>query len=442
MGACSSREFVTSSDIPGRDDVAVEVFKNIGLSKYEVNKFFMLYNKIDCDHSGLISSTELFNYLRLETTELAIKMFNSFDIDGNARLDFCEFTLSMWNFLTLSTNLLPSLVFYLFDSDNNRELDWFEVKSIVETIHTTSALRNAALKRIIDDMQFHAPFSHSEFNKYCYDNPYVYQPLTVLQLSWRERMLGNAFWSRLISRRVNNVAQQQPDYASRLITFIKEKIQERKAMKRMAKRERARQNQWDRLQHRKTTNKSYQREDMTFEYFSNARQRTKSVHHVPVHKKRARRTPVFDAEPIDMGDADDNISDSSAADSSGDSIDPHPYATMYAAVMKSLGRPHNLGDLLKPQRDPRRYRTLSKDISSVCGPEIQDPKSSLKSSQSLPNSSPMEDSSKFSLSSRSMTSVETIPPKKKKSVSFNEKKTVIYFAPSTRRVAPHPHCCT
>lgn len=95
MGCVGSIEFQQDNSIPGRDEIAMETFDELGIIKSELDIFFTAFVDIDADNSGYIRGDEFFAYFRIEQTSFNKRLFISMDTDNTGYLNFCEFVCAM-----------------------------------------------------------------------------------------------------------------------------------------------------------------------------------------------------------------------------------------------------------------------------------------------------------------------------------------------------------
>ena len=84
----------------------LDLFKELRLSKEEIERLLKSFNDIDVDGSRKVRMDELFGSCRIEETSCNKKIFGIFDSDGSGTLTFSEFG-------TNPSPLSPSLSFFL-----------------------------------------------------------------------------------------------------------------------------------------------------------------------------------------------------------------------------------------------------------------------------------------------------------------------------------------
>jgi Ca2+-binding EF-hand superfamily protein len=210
MGGCGSTSQSDLFPLLGRDEFAFEILSKIGLTNSEVRKFGLMFDDINTDKSGIVTSVDVLSYLNMEPDEISIRLLSSFDVENIGTLTFCEFTCALWNFLSLDTRNLPSFLFHLFDNERLFILNNSQIKSALKMIHQKSNDR-VVLKKLMDELQDLTPITRPIFRKYCQRNPSLCHPVVSLQLLMRKNVFGEIFWAGLCRRRLGDTALLEAD---------------------------------------------------------------------------------------------------------------------------------------------------------------------------------------------------------------------------------------
>jgi Ca2+-binding EF-hand superfamily protein len=210
MGGCGSTNQGDLFPLLGSDEFALEILSKIGLTNSEVRKFCLMFDDINADKSGIVTSVDVLSYLNMEPDDLSMKLLSSFDIENIGTLTFCEFTCAIWNFLSLDTRNLPSFLFHLFDNERLFILNNSQIKSALKMIHQKSNDR-VVLKKLMDELQDLTPITRPIFRKYCQRNPFLCQPVASLQLLMRKNVFGEIFWAGLCRRRLGDTTLLEAD---------------------------------------------------------------------------------------------------------------------------------------------------------------------------------------------------------------------------------------
>jgi Ca2+-binding EF-hand superfamily protein len=227
MGVCASSEDLHKAallPVLKRDEFALQMFTKIGLTNAEVRKFCTMFDEINTDKSGIITSVELLSYLDMELDDLSIKILSPFDAINVGTLTFCEFTCALWNFLSMDTRNLPSFVFHLFDQERLFILNYTQLKSALKVIHQKSTHDREILNTIMEEMQGLTPMTRPIFRKYCQRNPFLCQPVVSLQQLMRKNVFGELFWSILCRRRLGDTNLLEADYLFKIRDHATKKV--------------------------------------------------------------------------------------------------------------------------------------------------------------------------------------------------------------------------
>lgn len=204
-----------------------ELFRELRLSKQEVDKFLSAFNEIDLDGSGMIRMDELFGSCRIEESHCNKKIFGMFDSDNSGTLNFSEFgtlyhvslfrsfllVCAMWMFLTLSESDLALFLYNLFDADHSGALDVSEIKNIISVVHHKLLNGRTPIQRLLDELSKRDHrMTSDEFASWAKSNPSLLEPIFHLHLDLRKQLIGNGFWQTLESRRYGTGNQMSPQY--------------------------------------------------------------------------------------------------------------------------------------------------------------------------------------------------------------------------------------
>jgi Ca2+-binding EF-hand superfamily protein len=89
----------------------MSIFKTMQFTKAEVNAFYAVFRSVDVDDSGTIEVSELLEFLHIERSLFAQRIFAAFDKDGTGKIDFFEFVVSLWKFCALGKESVGKISF-------------------------------------------------------------------------------------------------------------------------------------------------------------------------------------------------------------------------------------------------------------------------------------------------------------------------------------------
>lgn len=269
MGVCSSEaQFVTNEEIPGQDKSCMRVFTELMLSQSDINKFYTAFKDMDADNrylcllqfswlvlfymlSHFVREDELIVYFQIEKTVLNRQMFRIFGESGY--LDFLQFVCSvccsiycmhrdvrlnpitsvvyvayqMWNFMSLEPRDMSTFAFHTFRNPTTMTMTAAQLEVMMITIHGRSLLSGAAMSRVVGSKleqmrRLNENCGPDEFSSMCHAHRFLLDPIVMLQLGLRGRLIGESFWKRTTAGRYANDQMNKHDY---ILTISKEAIQ-------------------------------------------------------------------------------------------------------------------------------------------------------------------------------------------------------------------------
>jgi Ca2+-binding EF-hand superfamily protein len=135
----------------GGDEVRQHTLKELlaaDLTPLEINTFYDCFCFCDRDCDGSISSNELVRHFGLANSPFTERVFKCLD-DGDGRMSFLEFALSVLNFTSLPALQLAKFAFGLYDVDNSMALSQAELTTMVNHIYGTSMDGHARVLRLV-----------------------------------------------------------------------------------------------------------------------------------------------------------------------------------------------------------------------------------------------------------------------------------------------------
>jgi len=211
----SPATFVYDSNIPEIRDFA-EDFRALHLPPNIIMDLHGVFEEIDEDGSGEIDLREVLDYMDLERNPFARRIFSIMDEDKSGQINFREFVISMWSYCTLGKAALIIFAFDIFDRDSSGEIDIDEVKCFLKEVYggdiTHNALAQQTLEAIGGYLQPSKKWNYKgarpqvitkeAFGRIARACPALLFPAFQLQTKLQTRILGEKFWERLTSSRV------------------------------------------------------------------------------------------------------------------------------------------------------------------------------------------------------------------------------------------------
>ena len=121
--------------------------------------------------------------------------------------------------MSSDTKRVGNFAFYLLAQKKEVDKDFLtkdHLKKIVDLVHGPSYVRNKGLKKVVDLMLSHEPpvSTMTDFLAWCRVHPVLINPIIRLQLSLRQKILGEEFWEALIERRAESPKMKELGYVT------------------------------------------------------------------------------------------------------------------------------------------------------------------------------------------------------------------------------------
>lgn len=166
----------------------------------------MIYN-LHIDDIGLVKVEDFTNFFDLSRSPYVGEIFFLFDLDGDEKLNFEEFVVSLCNYCSMEQTELSLLSFHLLDKNCSGELSEKEIISLLEIVYgrrKTNQLRMQYLMDAATDKRKGAnTIQLNEFLALNRKSPLLMYPSMHIHTVLREKTLGGLAWDRVQeSRRI------------------------------------------------------------------------------------------------------------------------------------------------------------------------------------------------------------------------------------------------
>lgn len=179
-------------------------FKALGWNRTIIEKFWVIFCRINRCRSGEISIFEFLNYFNLDRTQYVEKCFEYFDTTGGNDVDFLEFMVSVWNICTLDAQTLTNFTFDLYDLDSDGELTYPELEKMVHELFGSTD--NARGKECLKDLTSLAEekggvITLESFACFAMNHSMILFPIFQIQRVVQTKVMGMKYWKAEIHRR-------------------------------------------------------------------------------------------------------------------------------------------------------------------------------------------------------------------------------------------------
>jgi len=194
---CTASSSIIYSLVPEIGKMQTD-FYCLNLSEHDVGKMYSVFISIDMNSNGYIESDELSKKLKLRATTFSDRIFNLFDMNHSGRIDFRSFVLTTWNFCTVEKTSLERLIFDMYDEDDGGAIETKHIHKFLKDIYGAEFKKNQNVQKAVDGLvEFQRSsnlMSADAFHTFCRRHAYILYPVTVLQSTLRDMVLGRDFW--------------------------------------------------------------------------------------------------------------------------------------------------------------------------------------------------------------------------------------------------------
>lgn len=184
-------------------------FSALGWQRETIEKFWVVFCRINTSLSGEISIMEFLNYFNLDRTLYIEKCFAYFDTTGGDDIDFLEFMVSVWNICTLKIDTLTNFSFDLYDLDSDGELSFPEIERMVQELYGKDGTLTSQGKECLKDVTLFAEerggtLNLTAFTVYTMNHSMLLFPVFQIQRIIQAKVMGVRYWQEIDRRRPDN----------------------------------------------------------------------------------------------------------------------------------------------------------------------------------------------------------------------------------------------
>jgi len=215
-----------------KDQLSLDTFASLQLSKRDVLKLQKSFQDIDEDGSGTIDLSEFLKYVCVKSTPFSSRVFSIMDEDGNGKLDFREFVIACWNYCSFGKNGLILFAYDLYDADSNGSMNSRECLGMFMEVFGSNFNQGDQGERIqqtiaamsVDDLRETDVIKKSAFVNIVGQHMGVLQPAFMMQAAIRTNVMGHKFWDVIEKRR----AAQMGERAKRVTDSVDSRKRDRR----------------------------------------------------------------------------------------------------------------------------------------------------------------------------------------------------------------------
>lgn len=202
------REFKRNDAIDGQDKSLLLLAKSIKLRKYELDRIYYEYTKVEDRSTFTIDIRQIMTSNKLKDTLFSHIYFQIFDLNKTGMLNFREYLIVMWSLLTCDDEELARLCWGLFDNQNRGTLDLEEIQYLINLIWdfqpTKKVLKSLAKLEANRD----GIVTLREFVLWTLHHKDALHPVRHIRERLGQRTVYRRFWRELMQSRMENFPNQ------------------------------------------------------------------------------------------------------------------------------------------------------------------------------------------------------------------------------------------
>mmetsp|Transcript_68822 Transcript_68822/g.102317 ORF Transcript_68822/g.102317 Transcript_68822/m.102317 type:complete len:410 (+) Transcript_68822:242-1471(+) len=201
-------------------------FSALGWDRETIEKFWVVFCRINKSLSGEITILEFLNYFNMDRAPYVEKCFSYFDTTGGDDIDFLEFMVSVWNICTLNVETLTNFTFDIYDIDSDGELSFPEIERMVQEFFGKEGIESGLGKECLRDVTHFAEerggvLNLTSFTVFTMNHSMLLFPIFQIQRIIQTKVMGLRYWEELErSRTENPIVSQQHVFDPRHVQIL------------------------------------------------------------------------------------------------------------------------------------------------------------------------------------------------------------------------------
>ena len=208
MGCITTKVFQINEDVFGFDEESHQLYKSLGLTSNELNLLYTAFYDMDSDSSGAIRLDEFLVYFGLERGPFYSKVFGMFDIEDIKCMNFAMYVCTLWYVLSLDTRKIPGFAFRVYDPKNYSVLSFPIIEDMLKAINNGDSAISMKIQGAIEKLpgygERRALVSLENYLIWSEQQNMIFAPVLTLIYQLRSALIGQSFWKKLESRRIDD----------------------------------------------------------------------------------------------------------------------------------------------------------------------------------------------------------------------------------------------
>ena len=187
---------------------AERAVRELGLTQSDLRHLKMVFDTIDCTHTGSIDHDEFYEVLMdagggfksTMRTDMADYLYDLIDLDGNGTLEFDEIVSLCGAFAIFSRHDIARFIFDCFDKDGNGHLDENELQHLLQELDPEMTFPGTVRNALQDfDSNKDGLIDFGEFCEIFYRYPTMFYGGFYLQDRIHKVFMGEKRWTRVMA---------------------------------------------------------------------------------------------------------------------------------------------------------------------------------------------------------------------------------------------------
>lgn len=212
----------------------------MALTEDEVMAFMKIFEKIDKQHVGKVTTMDIFEFLQMPPTPVSREIFVVLDsLDENGFVEFGDFVRTLGTYCFFGKEEILRFIYVYGDKERKGEMSAADFERLVETINPIEKLRSRRALKMMK-LKPESKLTLDDFKRLNDEYPALFNQLFLLQNAMREKTLGDDWWFKKLSkyRDVRRKMAMEGENVNEMVGIELQRFQEEEARKeRMLKRQ-------------------------------------------------------------------------------------------------------------------------------------------------------------------------------------------------------------
>jgi Ca2+-binding EF-hand superfamily protein len=192
MGGTHS--FKRDDDVEGMGLQVLVDAKNMYIKSRQLDRIYHEFHKLAGDDYYTVDLEAFLAFLQVDYPPMVSILYQLLDKEKTGQMTFYQYMVYNWHFLSASDDGMAAICFQMFDIDKSSTMEVYEVKYMINAIHSFSAgmMVGWAMDKLNKNEDGYVTIA--EFILLCRHFPKVIKPLVELRNAMRKKIVHTRFW--------------------------------------------------------------------------------------------------------------------------------------------------------------------------------------------------------------------------------------------------------